>query len=114
MRDLSIAIWRKFSDLDLSEARKTSFTSLRDCFIRELKDGARPVVQDDAIMTSPSDAIVGACGKIAGTELYQIKGFPYRLEDLLDRSRAGVTIPRWHICDAAAHRQHVSSLPRAA
>ncbi len=83
VRDLSIAIWRKFSDLDLSEARKSSFTSLRDCFIRELKDGARPVVPDDTIMTSPSDAIVGACGKIAGTELYQIKGFPYRLEDLL-------------------------------
>jgi phosphatidylserine decarboxylase len=83
VRDLSIAVWRKFSDLDLSEARKSSFTSLRDCFIRELKDGARPVAQDDAIMTSPSDAIVGACGRIAGTELYQIKGFPYRLEDLL-------------------------------
>jgi phosphatidylserine decarboxylase len=83
VRDLSIAVWRKFSDLDLSEARKSSFTSLRDCFIRELKDGARPVVQDDAIMTSPSDAIVGACGRIAGTELYQIKGFPYRLEELL-------------------------------
>jgi phosphatidylserine decarboxylase len=83
VRDFSIAVWRKFSDLDLSEARKASFTSLRDCFIRELKEGARPVAQDDAIMTSPSDAIVGACGKIAGTELYQIKGFPYRLEDLL-------------------------------
>jgi phosphatidylserine decarboxylase len=83
VRDLSIRIWRAFSDLDLSEAKKSSFASLRDCFIRELKDGARPVDPDPAVMTSPCDAIVGACGSIAGTELYQIKGYPYRLEELL-------------------------------
>ena len=83
MRDISIAIWRLFSDLDLSEARKTEFTSLHDCFIRELKDGARPIDRAADILVSPCDAIVGACGAIAGTELYQAKGFPYTLQDLL-------------------------------
>jgi phosphatidylserine decarboxylase len=83
VRDLSIRIWRAFSDLDLSEAKKSSFTSLRDCFIRELKEGARPLDPDPAVMTSPCDAIVGACGSIAGTQLHQIKGYPYRLEELL-------------------------------
>jgi len=83
VRDLSIGLWRLFSDLDLSEARKTTFKSLHDCFIRELKDGARPIEQDPVILVSPCDAIVGACGTIAGTELFQVKGFPYRLEDLL-------------------------------
>jgi phosphatidylserine decarboxylase len=83
VRDLSIRIWRTFSDLDLSEAKKSSFTSLRDCFIRELKAGARPVDGDPAILTSPCDAIVGACGAIAGTEVFQVKGFPYTLHDLL-------------------------------
>jgi phosphatidylserine decarboxylase len=83
VRDASIGLWRLFSDLDLSEAKKTSFMSVRDCFTRELKEGARPVDQDAAVMTSPCDAIVGACGAIEGTTLYQIKGFPYRLEDLL-------------------------------
>ncbi len=39
VRDLSIACWRLFSDLDLSEARKTEFRSLHDCFTRELKPG---------------------------------------------------------------------------
>ena len=34
-------------------------------------------------MVSPCDAIVGACGAIAGRELYQAKGFPYTLQDLL-------------------------------
>jgi phosphatidylserine decarboxylase len=83
VRDLSIAIWRMFSDLDLSEAKKTEFRSVHDCFIRELKEGARPVDGDPAILISPCDAIVGASGTIAGTELLQVKGFPYTLQDLV-------------------------------
>jgi phosphatidylserine decarboxylase len=83
VRDVSIAVWRLFSDLDLSEAKKSSFTSLHDCFVRELKEGARPVDPDPAMMTSPCDAIVGACGAIDGTRLLQIKGLSYTLEDLL-------------------------------
>jgi phosphatidylserine decarboxylase len=83
VRDISIAIWRLFSDLDLSEAKKIDFASLHDCFIRELKDGARPVDRRADILVSPCDAIVGACGAIVGTELYQAKGFPYALQDLL-------------------------------
>ncbi|HEY3791657.1 MAG TPA: archaetidylserine decarboxylase [Bradyrhizobium sp.] len=83
IRDLSIACWRMFSDLDLSEACKTSFKSLHDCFTRELRPGLRPYDPDPAIVASPSDAIVGAFGAIADTELFQIKGAPYSLLDLL-------------------------------
>ena len=83
VRDVSIAVWKFFSDLDLSEARAGEFRSLHDCFIRELKPGARPIDPDPGVLVSPCDAIVGACGAIAGTQLYQIKGFPYFLEDLL-------------------------------
>jgi phosphatidylserine decarboxylase len=83
VRDLSIGIWRFFSGLDLSEARTTQFRSMHDCFIRELKPGARPIDMDPAVLVSPCDAIVGACGTVNDTELFQIKGFPYRLEDLL-------------------------------
>jgi phosphatidylserine decarboxylase len=83
VRDLSIACWRLFSDLDLSEARKAEFKSLHDCFTRELKPGLRPYDPDPAIVASPSDAIVGAHGAIADTELFQIKGAPYSLLDLL-------------------------------
>lgn len=83
VRDLSIGIWRFLADLDLSEAKKTQFSSLHDCFIRELKEGARPIDLDPAIAVSPCDAIVGACGRIEGSELIQAKGFPYTLLDLL-------------------------------
>lgn len=79
----SIAVWRQFCDLDLSDARTTRFRSLRDCFIRELRPGARQVDPDPLVVTSPSDGIVGASGRIAGTELLQIKGRPYPLVDLL-------------------------------
>ncbi len=83
VRDLSVAIWRFFSGLDLSEAKETRFRSLHECFIRQLKDGARPLDMDPAVIVSPCDAIVGASGTIAGTVLFQIKGFPYTLPDLL-------------------------------
>ena len=79
----SIAVWKAFSDLDLSEARKTTFTSLHDCFIRELKPGSRPIDGDPQVLTSPCDAIVGACGPIEGVTVFQAKGFPYTLHDLI-------------------------------
>ena len=83
VRDLSIACWRLFSDLDLSEARKTEFKSLHDCFTRELRPGLRPADPDPAVVASPCDGIIGAFGRIADTELFQIKGAPYSLLDLL-------------------------------
>ena len=83
VRDLSIACWRLFSDLDLSEAKKTEFKSLHDCFTRELRPGLRPADPDPSIVVSPSDGIIGAFGRIADTELFQVKGAPYALLDLL-------------------------------
>jgi phosphatidylserine decarboxylase len=83
IRDLSIACWRLFSDLDLSEARKARFESLHDCFTRELKAGSRPPDPDRQVVVSPCDAIIGAHGAIADTELFQIKGAGYSLLDLI-------------------------------
>ena len=83
VRDFSIQCWRLFSDLDLSEAKKTSFKSLHDCFTRELRPGLRPSDPNPSIVVSPSDAIIGAFGTIRDGELYQIKGAPYSLLDLV-------------------------------
>ena len=79
----SIGIWKFFSDLDLSEAKKQHFTSMHDCFTRQLKEGARSIDQDPNVLSSPVDAIIGAHGPIEGTQVFQAKGFPYSLEDLL-------------------------------
>ena len=79
----ALALWRAFADLRLEEAKQARFTSIHDCFVRELKEGARPVHPDPALLTSPCDAIVGASGQVRGTLAFQAKGFPYSLLDLL-------------------------------
>ncbi len=83
IRDASIGIWKLFSDLDLSEAQKTHFESMHDCFTRELKPGARTIDMREDILSSPCDAIVGACGTIEATQVIQAKGFPYTLGSLM-------------------------------
>lgn len=79
----SIALWRQFTELDLSDAKQQRFDSLHACFTRELVPGARRVDADPAVLASPCDAIVGACGTVRDGQLFQAKGFPYRLRDLL-------------------------------
>jgi len=79
---LSIAVWRLFTPLDLSEARHQSFRSLKDCFTRELKPGARVFDARPDVVCSPSDGIVGACGSVQQGQVYQAKGFPYSTAEL--------------------------------
>jgi phosphatidylserine decarboxylase len=111
VRDLSMAIWRLFADLDLSDAKTTQFKSLHDCFTRELKDGARPLMSDPSIVTSPCDAIVGAFGQVVGDQVLQVKGFPYALSDLfadleLSRLHAGGTYVTLRLTSSMYHRFH--------
>lgn len=79
---LSIAVWRLFTDLDLSEAKQQHFTSLHACFTRDLREGARPVDMRPEVLASPCDAIVGACGEMNGAQVFQAKGFPYEMGEL--------------------------------
>ena len=84
VRNFSIGTWKLFAgNLNLQEARKTAFTSLHDCFVRELKDGARPIDARPEVIVSPCDGIIGAFGRIGNTTLIQAKGFSYTLEDLM-------------------------------
>ena len=83
----SIAVWRLFTDLDLSDARSQRFGSLHECFTRGLREGARTIDIDEDLLTSPCDAIVGACGAVAGQEVFQAKGFPYSIRDLFGPSQ---------------------------
>jgi phosphatidylserine decarboxylase len=80
----SLRIWKLFApDLDLSEARTTRFRSLRECFIRELAPGARPIAADPDVIASPCDAVVGACGRVDEGAVIQAKGLSYTLKELL-------------------------------
>jgi phosphatidylserine decarboxylase len=92
VRSLSIGTWKLFADdLRLFEAKKSRFTSMHDCFIRELKAGARTVDPDASVLTSPCDAIVGEFGEINGHEAIQAKGFPYSIEELLGSAELAAT-----------------------
>lgn len=108
---LSIAVWRLFTELDLSEAAETRYRSLHACFTRALKPGMRPIDPDPAVICSPSDAIVGACGLVQGTEVIQAKGFPYQVADLLgsealaERYRDGSYVTL-RLTSAMYHRFH--------
>jgi len=79
---LSIAVWRLFTDLDLRDARQQRFASLHECFTRELVPGARTIDPDRGVLTSPCDAIVGACGEVSDGQVFQAKGFPYSIAEL--------------------------------
>lgn len=83
VRKASIALWRTFCDVDLSDAADSRFRSLHHAFTRALRPGARAPDPDPAILASPSDAIVGACGRVEDGRLYQAKGMPYTLADLV-------------------------------
>jgi phosphatidylserine decarboxylase len=111
VRELSIATWRLFADLRLEEAKKQRFSSLHDCFTRELKSGARPVCPDPGVLASPCDAIVGACGRLDGIQLLQAKGFPYTLYDLLGdpvlvRAYRNATYATLRVSSSMYHRFH--------
>jgi phosphatidylserine decarboxylase len=83
VRDVSLAVWRRFDPIDLSDAKKRRFESLHDVFTRELAANARPIDPHPAVLASPCDAIVGACGRVAEGQLVQAKGLAYPLAELL-------------------------------
>jgi phosphatidylserine decarboxylase len=111
---LSIAVWRLFTDLDLSEAKKQHFSSLHECFTRELKPGSRTFDTDPAVLASPCDAIVGACGAVEDGQAFQAKGYPYRIDELLgdaveaERYRHG-TYVTLRLTSSMYHRFHAPS-----
>jgi phosphatidylserine decarboxylase len=106
-----IAIWRVFTDLDLAEAKPRRYRSLRECFTRQLKDGARSFHPDPGVLCSPSDGIVGACGELRDGQLLQAKGMPYTLSELfgptqpIDDFTGGVWVTL-RLTSAMYHRFH--------
>ncbi len=108
---LSLALWRLFTDLDLSDARPRRYRSLHEVFTRELVEGARPLDPDPAIATSPCDAIVGACGTAERDRVLQAKGLRYSLRELFGPTQdpapfEGGTFVTLRLSSAMYHRFH--------
>lgn len=73
----------KMMHVDLSEfASSQSYESLNALFTRALLK-QRPFEADEKTLISPCDAFISEKGKIEGFEALQIKGFSYRVDELL-------------------------------
>jgi phosphatidylserine decarboxylase len=108
---LAIALWRVFTDLDLGEARHTRFKSIRDCFTRELRAGARPIDARPEVLASPCDAIVGACGRVERGQVFQCKSMPYTMAELFGPTQdasvfEGGVFATLRLTSAMYHRFH--------
>ncbi len=79
-----IRLWQWFdADLRLDESSASNFRSLNECFIRPIKPQLRPIDFGEDKLTSPCDGIVVSCGVVADGQLFQAKGMPYYISDLM-------------------------------
>ncbi|TXG51164.1 hypothetical protein EZV62_023688 [Acer yangbiense] len=64
------------------------YTSLREFFVRTLKQGSRPIDHDPHCLVSPVDGIILRFGELkgAGAMIEQVKGFSYSVSSLLGAS----------------------------
>ncbi|MDE1211122.1 archaetidylserine decarboxylase [Vibrio aestuarianus] len=59
------------------------FKSFNEFFVRELKEGVRPIAEDEAVITHPADACVSQFGPINDGKLIQAKGHDFTAVALL-------------------------------
>jgi phosphatidylserine decarboxylase len=94
VKNMLIRGFLKLFDVELEEVKgrvPQDFSTFNDFFIRELKDGARPVDAKQASIVSPADGTLSQAGTLRGNRILQAKGIDYSLEDLLaaDVDKAG-------------------------
>lgn len=81
---LLIKLWQRFdADLRLDESSTSEFRSLNDCFIRPIRPQLRPIDAREGVIVSPCDGIVVSEGAVTDGQLFQAKGMPYQLGELI-------------------------------
>ncbi|MGD8111504.1 archaetidylserine decarboxylase [Vibrio sp. TRT 17S01] len=86
---LTTAIIRWFIkqyNVNMEEAQHSDpayFKTFNEFFVRELKDGARPIAEGEQLITHPADACVSQFGPIQDGKLIQAKGHDYTALELL-------------------------------
>ncbi|MEY8768474.1 archaetidylserine decarboxylase [Francisella philomiragia] len=81
---INLAI-KKFK-IDISEAKESDiskYSSFNNFFIRELKDGLRPISSNKKIISSPADGVLSEFGDITDGSLIQAKGKTFSLKALI-------------------------------
>ncbi|QWU99732.1 archaetidylserine decarboxylase [Francisella salimarina] len=81
---INLAI-KKFK-ININEAKETDinkYSSFNNFFIRELKDGLRPISSDKKVISSPADGVLSEFGDITNGSLIQAKGKTFTLKALI-------------------------------
>ena len=83
LTSLAIWIWNRFDPLELADSPAQRYTSIHECFTRPIRPETRPIDGRACVLTSPCDGLLGAHGHVSDSELFQVKGKPYGLEELV-------------------------------
>lgn len=79
-----VKVYSRLYAVDFDECAKTDgFTSFDEFFTRPLKDGARPLPDDERLIVSPADGRLESPGKVDVGSTYRVKGRQYRVEELV-------------------------------
>ncbi|KAL5815163.1 hypothetical protein ACOSQ3_025957 [Xanthoceras sorbifolium] len=90
MRPYVYKAWARAFHSNLEEAALPleEYTSLKEFFVRTLKQGSRPIDRDPHCLVSPVDGTILRFGELkgAGAMIEQVKGFSYSVSSLLGAS----------------------------
>ncbi|OZI15129.1 phosphatidylserine decarboxylase [Sodalis-like symbiont of Philaenus spumarius] len=81
-----ITLFVRCYKVDMQEAQQpdvAAYPTFNAFFIRPLRDEARPIDTDPAVLVLPADGIISQLGSIEGELVFQAKGHHYSLEALL-------------------------------
>ncbi|MFT4464222.1 MAG: archaetidylserine decarboxylase [Sodalis sp. (in: enterobacteria)] len=81
-----ITLFVRCYKVDMQEAQQpdvAAYPTFNAFFVRPLRDDARPIDADPAVMVLPADGIISQLGPIKGELIFQAKGHYYSLEALL-------------------------------
>ncbi len=81
-----IKLFIKQYNVNMDEALHSDpsyFKTFNEFFVRELKPGARPIVEENSVITHPADACVSQFGDIEDGQLIQAKGHYFSAQELL-------------------------------
>ncbi|AOM41583.1 archaetidylserine decarboxylase [Xenorhabdus hominickii] len=86
LTQFAIKAFSKAYKVDMNEAKDPSFTAystFNEFFVRPLKEGIRPIVNDAHQLALPADGTVSQLGAIREDQIIQAKGHYYTVEALL-------------------------------
>jgi phosphatidylserine decarboxylase len=79
-----VGVYSRAYDVSLAECvQQEGWTSFDQFFTRALRDGARPIDRDPAVIVSPADGRLESPGRVDAESTFLVKGRPYRVEELV-------------------------------